>query len=97
MRKSARIATLMMAALCFTLSVNPQRAPAHQAPPPEVRVDINHASTEQLLKIPGMTQTLAARIVRFRPYRSKNELLEHGVVTGDVYVRIKEYVIAHRD
>jgi DNA uptake protein ComE-like DNA-binding protein len=66
------------------------------APPPEVRIDINHASVDELLKIPGMTRVWAARIVRFRPYRGKQELLEHGIVTSQVYDRIKDYVIAHQ-
>ena len=66
------------------------------APPPEARIDINHASVDELLKIPGMTRVWAARIVRFRPYRTKQELLEHGIVTSQVYDRIKDYVIAHQ-
>jgi hypothetical protein len=44
-----------------------------------------------------MTRSWAGRIVRFRPYRTKQDLLEHGVVSGEVYDRIKDYVIAHRD
>lgn len=48
------------------------------------------------MKIPGMTRTWAARIVRFRPYRAKNELLEHGIVSDEVYGRIKDYIVAHR-
>ncbi len=67
------------------------------APPPEVRIDINHASVDELLKVPGMTPSWAGRIVRFRPYRTKQDLLERGVVTGQVYDRIKDYVIAHRE
>ena len=67
------------------------------APPPELRIDINHASVDELLKVPGMTQSWAGRIVRFRPYRAKTDLLEHGVVTPEVYNRIKDYVIAHRE
>jgi DNA uptake protein ComE-like DNA-binding protein len=67
------------------------------APPPETRIDINHASVDELLKIPGMTHSWAGRIVRFRPYRTKQDLLEHGVVTSQVYDRIKDYVIAHRE
>ena len=67
------------------------------APSPEARIDINHASVDELLKIPGMTRVWAARIVRFRPYRTKQELLEHGIVTSQVYDRIKDYVIAHHD
>ena len=67
------------------------------APPPEMRIDINHASIDELLKVPGMPRSWAGRIVRFRPYRTKQDLLEDGVVTGEVYDRIKDYVIAHRD
>ena len=67
------------------------------APPPEQRVDINHASVDELLKVPGMTRSWAGRIVRFRPYRTKLDLYEHGVVNSQVYDRIKDYVIAHRD
>jgi DNA uptake protein ComE-like DNA-binding protein len=65
--------------------------------PPEARVDINHASSEELLKVPGMTQSWAGRIVRFRPYRTKQDLLDKGVVNSEVYDRIKEFVVAHRD
>jgi DNA uptake protein ComE-like DNA-binding protein len=67
------------------------------APPPDARLDINHASVEELLKVPGMTRSWAGRIVRFRPYRTKQDLVENGVVTSQVYDRIKDYVIAHRD
>jgi competence protein ComEA len=59
-------------------------------------VDINTATLDQLLKVPGLTRTWAARIIRFRPYRGKNELLDRGIVTGEVYARIKNHIIAHR-
>jgi DNA uptake protein ComE-like DNA-binding protein len=65
-------------------------------PPPAERVDINRASVEELLKIPGMTPSWAGRIVRFRPYRTKRDLLDHGVLPSDVYDRIKDAIIAHR-
>lgn len=67
------------------------------APPPEDRVDINHAEMKELLKVPGMTPSWAGRIVRFRPYRTKVDLLQRGIVTDEVYDRIKDYIIAHRD
>ena len=75
----------------------PQAAPSPHAPAAEARVDINHASLEELLKIPGLTRSWAGRIVRFRPYRSKQDLLDKGVVNSEVYARIKDYIIAHRD
>jgi len=64
---------------------------------PEMRVDLNSASMEELLQVPGMTRTWASRIVRFRPYHAKNELLDRGIVTSEVYSRIREYVVAHRN
>lgn len=70
--------------------------PVPHAPPEEMRVDINHASVEELMKVPGMTRSWAGRIVRFRPYRTKQDLVEHGIVNSEVYERIKDYIIAHR-
>ena len=69
---------------------------SENAPPPALRIDINHASVDQLLKVPGMTPSWAGRIVRFRPYRTKMDLVENGVVTSEVYDRIKDFVIAHQ-
>ena len=81
----------------LTSNAIPQSAPKHAAAPAQQSVDINRASLEELLKVPGMTRTWAGRIVRFRPYRSKNELLDRGIVSGDVYNRIRDYIIAHRE
>jgi DNA uptake protein ComE-like DNA-binding protein len=67
------------------------------APPPEQRVDINHASMAQLLKVPGLTQGWAVRVVRFRPYRTKQDLFDKGIVSSEVYDRIKDFIIAHHD
>lgn len=49
------------------------------------------------MKVPGMRRPWAQRIVRFRPYRSKQDLLDRGIVTSEVYDRIKDFVIAHRE
>lgn len=68
----------------------------HAFPAPDKRVDINRASMADLVKIPGMTPSWAGRIVRFRPYHAKSDLLERGVLPSDVYDRIRNYVIAHR-
>lgn len=58
-------------------------------------VDINSATVDELLKVPGMTRVWATRIVRYRPYRTKLDLEDHGIVSDEVYERIKDYVIAH--
>lgn len=64
--------------------------------PAEDRIDINRATLEQLLRVQGMTRTWAVRIVHYRPYHSKQDLADRGVVPGDVYNRIKDRIIAHR-
>jgi DNA uptake protein ComE-like DNA-binding protein len=71
-------------------------ASAPIAQPPVELTDINRASLQALEKVPGMTEAWAARIVRFRPYRTKLDLVEQGVVTPEVYQRIRDRVIAHR-
>jgi DNA uptake protein ComE-like DNA-binding protein len=70
---------------------------ARPIPPPDARVDINHASLAALVGLPGMTPVWARRIVRFRPYHAKNDLLNRGVLPSSVYDRIKNDIIAHRN
>jgi DNA uptake protein ComE-like DNA-binding protein len=96
---------LWTAAFCLAMTgiaQNPAGTPQtvanrHTVPPPEARADINHATADELMKVPGMTRTWAERIVRFRPYRTKQDLVERGVVTTEVYDRIRDAVIAHRE
>lgn len=59
-------------------------------------VDLNRASVGELMQVPGMTEVWAARIVRFRPYRTKLDLVQEGVVTAEVYRRIRDGVVARR-
>ena len=105
-RTETKFAAIALAILCATLSgiaQNQDRDPykpsatSAKAPPPEMRIDINHATADELLKVPGMTPSWAGRIVRFRPYRAKTDLVEKGVVSSEIYDRIKDYVIAHRN
>jgi competence protein ComEA len=101
-RATVRLPALAAAAFFAMLAASPQSAPSKPAAPssevraPEARVDINHATVEQLLKVPGITRSWAGRIIRFRPYWTKQELLDRGVVSSEVYDRIKDFIIAHR-
>jgi competence protein ComEA len=87
--RSALVLPALMLALASVMAAAGARKPAEP-------VDINRASVQELMTAPGMTPTWAARIVRFRPYRSKLDLVEQGVVPQDVYQRIRDGVIAHR-
>ncbi len=82
-------------ALALILALLPASFRAAPAKPAEL-VDLNRAAVAELLRVPGITQVWAARIVRFRPYRTKLDLLNEGVVSPEVYRRIQDAVVAHR-
>jgi competence protein ComEA len=95
------LAVALSCALCagtggFAYQSPTAQAGPRTAPAPEDRVDLNSASLDQLMKVPGMTRTWAARIIRYRPYRAKNDLVDQGVITSQVYDCIKDNIIAHR-
>jgi DNA uptake protein ComE-like DNA-binding protein len=105
MRARTRFAALAAMLLCGCLAGMAQYHYPYYRPFPktsnktansEDRVDINRASLDALLKVPGMTRSWAERIVRFRPYHTKRDLLERGVVSSQVYSRIKDSIIAHK-
>ena len=57
-------------------------------------VDINSATAEQLTKVPGVDEALAATIVQNRPYPTRAYLVTKGVYSQDDYYKIKDYFIA---
>lgn len=72
-----------------------QRAEA--AKPKLNPVDVNRASMDELMKLPGMSRVWAVRIVKFRPYANKYALKQEGVLPGNVYERLMPYLVAHRE
>jgi DNA uptake protein ComE-like DNA-binding protein len=57
-------------------------------------VNINSATEEQLVDLPGITGTRAQRIIRGRPYGSANDLVTKGILTQAQYDRISGQIIA---
>lgn len=51
-------------------------------------IDINSASEEQLVDLPGITGARAERIIRNRPYSQPHDLVAKGVLTEAQYGRI---------
>jgi len=61
------------------------------------RVDINSAAKEDLMKLPGVTEDIAEKIVEGRPYKTKAELLSKKLVTKAEYSKIRNKVIAKQE
>lgn len=55
-------------------------------------LDLNAATESDLESLPGITKTDAERIIRNRPYRSKNELVNKKIISEESYDRIRDFV-----
>jgi DNA uptake protein ComE-like DNA-binding protein len=68
-------------------------APATPATPKEL-IDLNSATKQQLMTLPGIGDALSQKIMDNRPYRAKNELTQKKILTESVYEKISDLVIA---
>jgi competence protein ComEA len=57
-------------------------------------LDLNTASMKELEALPGVGPVRAAAIVKGRPYRGKNELVDKKIVPDNVYNDIKDKIVA---
>jgi competence protein ComEA len=57
-------------------------------------VDLNSATKEQLMSVPGIGDTYADKIIAGRPYKSKAELKSKNIVPASAYSKIARHVIA---
>jgi competence protein ComEA len=71
-----------------------QSHPRHHRAP--AKLDINTASLAQLQAIPGLGPVYAKRILAGRPYTSKHQLKTRGILPPNLYMQVKDRLIAHR-
>src|SRR5262245_30003359 len=60
------------------------------------RIDINTATKEELMKLPGITDTMADQIIAGRPYKAKADLTAKKVITKEEFSKIANRVTVKR-
>ena len=97
-----RFAIVLLAAL-FALAgpslaadkdAKPAAKPAAMAAQTDDKIDINRAKPEQLMTLEGIGDARAKAIVKGRPYKAKDELVQKNIVPQAVYDKIKDKIIA---
>ncbi|AXC14971.1 hypothetical protein ACPOL_5725 [Acidisarcina polymorpha] len=57
-------------------------------------VDLNNATRDQLVALPGISPAKARKILAGRPYSAPNELVSRGILTQDQFDRISKRLTA---
>ena len=59
----------------------------------EKPLNVNSASKSQLMALPGIDAKSANRIISGRPYQSKEDLENRGIVAKDEYQKIQDRIV----
>ena len=57
-------------------------------------IDINSATKTELVALKGIGEARADAIIKGRPYKGKDELVQKGIVPDAVYADIKDKIVA---
>jgi competence protein ComEA len=58
------------------------------------QIDINSASKQDLMTLPGIGDAYAQKIIDNRPYKAKNQLVQKKIIPQATYDKISDQIIA---
>jgi competence protein ComEA len=88
----------IFAVVLLAATLLPAQTPKTAAPPAahSALLDINTATPEQLLALPGMGRAYVQRVIAGRPYTAKNQLVSRGILPETAYEKIAPQIVAKR-
>jgi competence protein ComEA len=87
------LATLGLVQPALAADKDAKMAPA-AAVPADDKIDINRAKADQLMTLDGIGDARAKAIIKGRPYKGKDELVDKNILPQAVYDKIKDKIIA---
>ena len=94
MKKLLVAAVIALATLAAPAFAQDKKAAPAATAPAAALMDINSASEKDLASLKGIGEARAKAIVKGRPYKGKNELVDKKIVPENVYNDIKDQIIA---